>query len=68
MRCNYCGSHVHTLENCPKTWGGQANRNRMRCGYCGSKKHNTNACPKRFVSSGLLRWHPEKLEDDFIKD
>jgi hypothetical protein len=26
MRCSYCGSELHTVENCPKTWGGSANR------------------------------------------
>lgn len=44
MRCTYCGSRLHTVENCPKTWGGSVNRQRMRCTYCGSRKHNYPAC------------------------
>ncbi len=68
MYCGFCGSHDHTIKNCPKTASGQANRNAMYCGYCGSKKHNTNACPKTFYGNAVRAWHPEAVEDDFIKD
>lgn len=46
MRCGYCGSNQHTEPNCPKTHGGQGNRNAMHCSYCGSKSHNISACTK----------------------
>ena len=46
MRCGYCGSRLHTEPNCPKTFGGQGNRNAMRCGYCGARNHYEAACPK----------------------
>lgn len=46
MWCAYCGSNQHEIENCPKTWGGQANRNAMRCTYCGARDHNYSSCPK----------------------
>lgn len=68
MRCTYCGSHLHTVDNCPRTWNGQFNRNKMHCGYCGSNKHNTNACPKTFSGSANRKWHEEDIENDFIKD
>lgn len=68
MRCSYCGSHLHTINNCPKTFGGQANRNRMRCSYCGSTKHNVNACPKTHGGDANLKWHPEKIENDRVLD
>lgn len=68
MRCSFCGSHLHTVENCPKTWGGSANRARMHCSYCGSNKHNVNACPKTFSGSANREWHEDSVADDFIKD
>lgn len=68
MRCGYCGSQLHTLVNCPKTAGGQANRNRMYCGYCGAKDHNMNACPKTFQGNAYRSWHPELISNHFIKD
>lgn len=46
MRCTYCGSHLHTYANCPKTWGGSVARMHMRCSYCGGKDHNYNGCLK----------------------
>lgn len=46
MRCTYCGSRLHTISNCPKTWAGQGNRRAMRCTYCGKNDHNYEACPK----------------------
>lgn len=68
MRCTYCGSHLHTEPNCPKTWNGQANRHSMRCVYCGSQKHNVAACPKTFSGNAARAWHPDTVEDDFVKD
>lgn len=44
--CSYCGSHAHTAKLCPKTWGGQGNRNALRCGYCGGRDHSNESCPK----------------------
>ncbi len=61
MWCGYCGSKDHTIDNCPKTWGGQANRNAMRCGYCGSTNHNRPACPKTVAE------HNRK-PSDYVKD
>jgi hypothetical protein len=58
MWCSYCGCNLHTVENCPKTWGGQGNRNNMRCSYCGSNKHNIGGCYKL----------SNKNEDDYILD
>ncbi len=68
MRCTYCGSTLHTATNCPKTWGGSANRNNMHCTYCGSKEHNVKACPKTFSGNAARKWHPDSVKDDFIKD
>lgn len=47
QRCTYCGSPHHAVNLCPKTWGGQANRNALRCGYCGGRDHDIKSCPKR---------------------
>ena len=68
MRCSYCGSELHTFENCPKTWGGSANRVVMHCSYCGSNKHNIKACPKTFAGSSNRAWHENLVAKDFIKD
>ena len=68
MRCTYCGSNLHSLQNCPKTCGGQSNRNRMHCTYCGSNKHNLNACPKTHSGSSNLAWHQDKIKNDYIMD
>ena len=61
MYCPYCGSHKHTLKNCPHTWPGQTNRRNLYCIFCGSHKHNVNGCPKRFV------YDPNNI-DDYVKD
>lgn len=61
MWCSYCGSKEHVIDNCPKTWGGQANRNSMRCGYCGSTNHNRPACPKTVAEHN-------RPSSDYVKD
>lgn len=43
--CSYCGADTHSKPNCPKTWGGQGNRNSMRCTYCGKDDHRASSCP-----------------------
>jgi len=68
MYCSYCGSYAHTIQNCPKTYSGSANRNNMRCTYCGSTQHNVNACPKTFDGNAARAWDPESVSDDFIED
>lgn len=68
MYCSYCGSKLHTIVNCPKTWGGQANRSNMRCSYCGSNKHLIEACPKTWGGSANRQWNENKIKDSFIKD
>ena len=68
MRCTYCGSLQHSTKNCPKTWGGSANRMHMHCSYCGSKKHNIKGCPKTYAGNAAHAWHPETIADDYIKD
>lgn len=68
MYCSYCGSRFHTITNCPKTWGGQANRNKMRCSYCGSNKHLIEACPKTWGGSADRQWNEDKIRDSFVRD
>jgi transcriptional regulator NrdR family protein len=69
MYCSFCGSKNHIIDNCPKTWGGQANRNKMRCSYCGSRQHNIIACPKTFQGNGNMSpWNKHKYEKDYIED
>lgn len=68
MRCGYCGSNLHTITNCPKTFSGSANRNRMRCSYCGGRDHSVDACPKTWGGNAARTWHPEKIKDHFVKD
>jgi len=68
MRCSYCGSHDHTITNCPKTWGGSANRISMYCTYCGSKKHNINACPKTWGGNAARAWDRDSIADDYVED
>lgn len=68
MRCAYCGSQLHTVTNCPRTWGGSARRQKMRCAYCGSHEHEVKACPKTFSGSAARAWHPETVADHFILD
>lgn len=46
LRCSYCGASTHSVNLCPKTWGGQANRKRLRCTYCGGLDHSNEGCPK----------------------
>ncbi len=62
-RCTYCGSHLHTVANCPNTWGGSSSRVSLRCSYCGKSGHNSSACPHN-ASSGRRR----SLSDDFHLD
>ena len=50
-RCTYCGSQLHTIANCPKTWSGSARRANLRCGYCGQSGHNSSACPHNASSA-----------------
>lgn len=57
LYCTYCGSRNHNENYCPKTWGGQGNRNNLKCSYCGSNKHDYDSCPK-INNSG----------DNFIKE
>ncbi|GAH47102.1 unnamed protein product [marine sediment metagenome] len=68
MYCRYCGSHNHTIKNCPKTHSGSINRLHMKCAYCGSKEHNIDACPKTFHGNAMRAWHPDKISNNFIKD
>mgnify|MGYP001557758712 FL=1 len=68
MRCTYCGSHQHTITNCPKTAGGQSRRLHMRCSYCGAHDHTIKACPKTFDGNAARAWHEDTVEDAFIKD
>lgn len=59
---------LHTVANCPKTWGGSANRRVMRCSYCGRKDHNIEACPKTFEGNAARAWHEETVADHFVRD
>ena len=68
MYCSFCRSDKHTIINCPKTWGGQANRRNMRCGFCGSRDHNIEACPKTWRGNALRAWHPYAVEDHYVED
>lgn len=68
MRCSYCGSNSHVVENCPKTFGGQINRANMRCDYCGSTNHNVKACPKTFEGNANRKWNENSIEKDFVEE
>jgi hypothetical protein len=68
MYCGYCGSALHTLANCPSTWGGSTRRANMRCSYCGGTDHNVNACPRTYDGSAKRNWHKDDVADDFIED
>jgi len=68
MYCGYCGSNLHTVKNCPKTWSGSSNRSHMRCTYCGGTDHNVKACPKTWGGSSAMAWHQRTVEDHFVKD
>ncbi|OWO86549.1 hypothetical protein B5C26_00965 [Photorhabdus luminescens] len=63
MSCSYCGSRLHTIANCPNTWGSSVRRIHLRCSYCGHHGHNSNACPHN-ASSGNRR----KVNDDYFLD
>ncbi|UIN00034.1 hypothetical protein [Yersinia ruckeri] len=63
QRCTYCGSRLHTVANCPKTWEGSSRRHSLHCGYCGAQGHTSTACPHN-ASSGTRR----KLNDNFYLD
>jgi hypothetical protein len=45
-RCTYCGSALHTVNLCPKTYAGSSARVHLRCTYCGGRDHNYEGCPK----------------------
>lgn len=68
MRCGYCGAQTHTIENCPKTWGGSINRMNMYCSYCGSHKHDIKACPKTWSGNAARAWDEDSVADHFVKD
>ncbi|ELI9006932.1 hypothetical protein [Enterobacter roggenkampii] len=62
-RCTFCGSGLHTRENCPHTWSGNARRVNLRCSYCGATGHNSSACPHNASSANRRR-----LNDDYYLD
>ncbi len=68
MRCTYCGSPLHTLALCPKTWAGSVARRLLRCTYCGSCEHDIQACPKTFAGNAARAWYPDSVADHFRKD
>lgn len=68
IRCTYCGSGLHTQENCPKTYSGSANRKMMWCSYCGSKSHNVKACPKTWEGNAARAWNEGSVANDFVRD
>lgn len=68
MYCGYCGSHQHEIDNCPKTWGGSANRANMWCSYCGARNHNVQACPKTWEGNAARAWNEESIKKHFVKD
>jgi DNA-directed RNA polymerase subunit RPC12/RpoP len=68
MRCTYCGSGLHTIALCPKTWNGSIARMHLRCSYCGSHQHDVQACPKTYNGSAARAWHPDTVADHFRED
>lgn len=68
MRCTYCGSQLHTVANCPQTWGGSARRAAMRCSYCGAADHKVRACPKTWEGSARRAWDEDSIKDEFVRD
>jgi DNA-directed RNA polymerase subunit RPC12/RpoP len=68
MRCTYCGSSLHTIALCPKTWGGSVARNQLRCEYCGARDHDILACPKTVSGNAARAWDPESVADHFRRD
>jgi DNA-directed RNA polymerase subunit RPC12/RpoP len=68
MRCTYCGSQLHTVTNCPRTWAGSARRAAMRCSYCGAPDHKVRACPKTWEGSARRTWEEDSIKDEFVRD
>jgi predicted amidophosphoribosyltransferase len=68
MYCTYCGSKLHNVNLCPKTWSGSAKRANLRCSYCGSHEHDVKACPKTWGGNAARTWNEDKISDHFIKD
>lgn len=68
MHCTYCGSYLHTIALCPKTYSGSARRAALRCTYCGARDHDVKACPKTFEGNVARAWHEGSVVDHFIKD
>ncbi len=68
MYCIYCGSHKHTIVNCPKTWDGSSRHKHMRCTHCGGKDHEIEACPKTWDGSVARKVDPESVENHFVLD
>lgn len=62
-RCPFCGSGLHTRDNCSHTGSGNARRVKLRCSYCGATGHNSNACPHNASSANRRR-----LNDDYYLD
>ncbi len=68
MRCSYCGSPLHTVAHCPKTWSGSVARRQLCCTYCGAHDHAVAACPKTWSGNAARAWHPDTVADHFVKD
>lgn len=66
MYCTYCGSKKHTITNCPKTWAGSVNHERLYCGYCGGHDHTINTCLKTW--SGASNRRSGKYENEYVLD
>lgn len=63
QRCTYCESRLHTVANCPETWGGSSRRHSLHCGYCGAHGHTSKACPHNASSANR-----RELNDNFHFD
>lgn len=68
MYCSFCGSNKHTINLCPSTWEGSANRKNLRCSYCGSHEHDIKACPKTWSGNAARTWNEDRVKEHFIKD
>lgn len=68
MYCTYCGSNLHTIALCPKTWYVSVARSHLRCSYCGAHDHATKACPKTWSGNAARTRHEDTVKDDFVKD
>lgn len=66
MRCTYCGSRFHTVNLCPKTWGGSSERLHLRCTYCGDNGHSSEVCPKTY--GGASESKTEDGQKKYFKD